>query len=427
MKIWLDVSGLVEWKGNFTGIQRVNYNIAEKLNNSGINYGLFAYDGLFKEVAFNELKASLMETNNKDIDNNKFAAKPLNVKKIIYYTLISSKKIAKRLPIESQIRSIYNPLRSFYRHFKYRPTKTNKTLFEKNSIIFIVDGNWQFQGYAEKMIEEKKKVGFKLVHVVQDLIAYKNPALANPGADIIIGDYFKKMFKAADALAAISDSTKNDIESFLNNYKINNKPIIYTITLGADITLKDKKVSAPLKLNLPKNFVLSVSTIEIRKNYLLFYYIYNLANQMNIQLPHLVIVGRKGWMANEAYSLLTNDPNVNKNITICTNIKDEELTWLYKNCLYTIFPSFYEGWGLPVAESLSYGKCCISSNTSSIPEAGKEFGIYVSPYDPAAFLTQMIRLTDKKNRSKLEKAIKSYKTVSWEDTLNQMLLITKKL
>ena len=60
-------------------------------------------------------------------------------------------------------------------------------------------------------------------------------------------------------------------------------------------------------------------------------------------------------------------------------LTDADLKVLYEGCLFTLFPSFYEGWGLPVTESLAFGKPCIASNRSSIPEAGGKLARYIDP------------------------------------------------
>ena len=128
-------------------------------------------------------------------------------------------------------------------------------------------------------------------------------------------------------------------------------------------------------------------------------------------------------MAEETYTLLTTDPEISKKITLLQGLSDNELAWLYKNCKFTVFPSFYEGWGLPIAEALSYGKCCISSNTSSMPEVGGELVEYVSPYDVAGMMAAIQHLNeDDAYRRRLESKIKSqYKPRSWSDTFEQLL------
>ena len=122
-------------------------------------------------------------------------------------------------------------------------------------------------------------------------------------------------------------------------------------------------------------------------------------------------------MAEETYSLLTNDPDVQKSIQILSGVRDEELEWLYQNCIFTIFPSMYEGWGLPVAESLSHGKVCISSDVSSMPEVGGDLVSYISPYNPAEAIEKIKNLCNDKTRRELEERIRAhYKPVTWQDT-----------
>ena len=75
---------------------------------------------------------------------------------------------------------------------------------------------------------------------------------------------------------------------------------------------------------------------------------------------------------------------------------DATLYQLYERCLFTVFPSFYEGWGLPVGESLWFGKNCIASNASSIPEVGKEFVTYFDPQSLDELKEKLVLCLDKK-------------------------------
>ena len=68
-------------------------------------------------------------------------------------------------------------------------------------------------------------------------------------------------------------------------------------------------------------------------------------------------------------------------ILVLKGINDEELSWLYRNCMFTAYPSLYEGWGLPVAESLRYGKFCIASKISSVPEIAPDLTKLIDPLD----------------------------------------------
>jgi glycosyltransferase involved in cell wall biosynthesis len=135
----------------------------------------------------------------------------------------------------------------------------------------------------------------------------------------------------------------------------------------------------------------------------------------------VVIVGRNGWLTDDIRYTITNDLEAREKILILNDINDRELLWLYKNCLFTIFPSFYEGWGMPIAESLAYGKLCISSNTSSMPEIAGDLIDYFSPYDTGELLERIIENLDEDVRQDKEKIIAShYKQTSWDTMFKQI-------
>ncbi len=73
-----------------------------------------------------------------------------------------------------------------------------------------------------------------------------------------------------------------------------------------------------------------------------------------------------------------------------SDIKDEELSLLYEKSYFTVYPSWYEGWGLPVAESLAHGKFCLAANGTSLREAGGEFAEYLDPYDIPAWSERLL-------------------------------------
>ena len=126
-------------------------------------------------------------------------------------------------------------------------------------------------------------------------------------------------------------------------------------------------------------FLLCVGTIEVRKNHALLYSTYKLADERGIELPPMVIVGRRGWLSEDIYEVMTHDPQTRAKFVFLHDATDEELAWLYRHCEFTVYPSFYEGWGLPIGESLAYGVPCVASRTSSMPEVAGELIPYFSP------------------------------------------------
>jgi glycosyltransferase involved in cell wall biosynthesis len=126
----------------------------------------------------------------------------------------------------------------------------------------------------------------------------------------------------------------------------------------------------------------------------------------------------QGWGVENLMKDIELDPRTREYITILNNISDNELVILYKNSQFTVYPSLYEGWGLPIAESLAYGKYCLASNTSSIPEVGGDLIEYLDPYDVNRWSHRLENLSQNTEVLKeMEKSIKNnYAPISWDET-----------
>jgi len=131
-------------------------------------------------------------------------------------------------------------------------------------------------------------------------------------------------------------------------------------------------------------------------------------------------VGRRGWKTDDIIDIMKSDPDVSDDIVFMQDASDEELSWFYRNCMFTVYPSFYEGWGLPIAESIAYGKPCISSGTSSMPEVAGALIDYFSPLSTDECLNAITKLLSKKELDSAKKRINRYKITSWDDTYDQV-------
>jgi glycosyltransferase involved in cell wall biosynthesis len=102
---------------------------------------------------------------------------------------------------------------------------------------------------------------------------------------------------------------------------------------------------------------------------------------------------RSHGVYDEICELLASDPILAKYFILFDNVSDFELSSLYVHSQYTVYPSRYEGWGLPVLESISFGKSCLCSNASSLPEAGGDFAVYLSPDEPNEWASTIAALS----------------------------------
>jgi glycosyltransferase involved in cell wall biosynthesis len=132
--------------------------------------------------------------------------------------------------------------------------------------------------------------------------------------------------------------------------------------------------------------VLFVSTIEIRKNHRLLVRVWRrlIARHGTEAVPALIFAGQIGWMVDDLLADLAESGHLGGKIEHRPGLSDEELDEAYRSCLFTVFPSFCEGWGLPIAESLAHGKFCVASNRTSIPEVGGDLIDYFDPSDDDA-------------------------------------------
>jgi glycosyltransferase involved in cell wall biosynthesis len=136
----------------------------------------------------------------------------------------------------------------------------------------------------------------------------------------------------------------------------------------------------------------------------------------------LVVVGKKGWM----YEDILKAPKkfgVEKKVKFLDFVPDEDMEEFYKHALFFILPSLYEGFGLPVLEAMKYGCPVITSNVSSLPEAGGDAAIYVDPenVDDIASKMKLLMTNEKLRKEMIKKGYKQIKKFSWEKTARETL------
>jgi hypothetical protein len=176
--------------------------------------------------------------------------------------------------------------------------------------------------------------------------------------------------------------------------------------------------------------VLFVSTIESRKNHLLAFsgWLTLIKRFGARKVPKLVCVGNNGWLNSAVFEKLAASELLRQRVIMLSRIPDPELAALYRNCLFTLYPSSYEGWGLPVTESLCYGKVPLLSDSSSLPEAGGKFGEFFSVSSESEFVSKLERLIfDDAYRAEREAIIRAeFKPRAWSEIGGQIVELVRK-
>jgi len=213
---------------------------------------------------------------------------------------------------------------------------------------------------------------------IHDLIPYINPEVHTFKTKLLFKLYFKNSLRKAKHIITMSEATKKDLISIFN---VNESKI--TVIYPGVNTKKFKKIensklleSIKEKYQLPDKYILYVGTLEPRKNLERLIKAFLYLKEKGI--PHkLILVGKKGWKIEKILTLIKH----NKDIKWLKYVPEEDLPCIYNLAEIFVYPSLYEGFGLPPLEAMACGVPTIVSNISSLPEVVGNAGILVNPYD----------------------------------------------
>ncbi|MHB8621927.1 MAG: glycosyltransferase family 4 protein [Sulfuricaulis sp.] len=266
----------------------------------------------------------------------------------------------------------------------------------------------------------------KLVYTLYDLGFIENPEWTTEANRVACFDGVFNASLYADLIVAISEYSRKHFLKIFPHYPENKVAVVHLASRFSS----QKSIKKPISLDAlqPGRYWLNVGTLEPRKNHMRLLNAYAKLKAFNSNTFPLVIAGGKGWML-ENFNDQIKSLGLYEDIIQLGYINDTELQWLYHNCFCMVYPSLFEGFGLPVLEALSQGAAVITSNTSSIPEIIGNAGIMVDPYDEDAILHAMHRLmTGEVNRETLrEMAILRAANFSWEISAKKVLILYQTL
>jgi len=270
--------------------------------------------------------------------------------------------------------------------------------------------------------------GLQKIIIVHDLIPILHPEYFYKidNKDLLEG--IIQSISYTDKVICVSESTRHD---FLKLRPIFNSSQVYVSLLAGSSCFRpiksndmEIKLRNKYKLALNRDFFLSVCTIEPRKNIQLLISAYEkLLLNNTVDVPLLILTGAYGW---KSQTLLENINRINKqyplSIILSGFVSDEELAVLYSNTIGFIYPSLYEGFGLPPLEAMQCGAPVITSDNSSLPEVVGEAGILINAKDEEGLYNAMIECMNPNNKKKYhEKSIQRAKEFSWKRTVNRII------
>lgn len=266
----------------------------------------------------------------------------------------------------------------------------------------------------------------RLIYTLYDLSFVANPEWTT---ELNRASCFEGMFRSslcADWIVAISEASRQQYLDLFPHFPADRLSVIYPCSRYQDASMLGKKPKA-LQGVPDEGFWLSVGTIEPRKNQKLLVKAYADYLARHGKPMPLVFAGGKGWLM-EDFKQYIQQLGIESSIIFTGYVSDAELIWLYRNCYAHIYPSLFEGFGLPVLEGMQFGAATITSNSTSIPEVSGDSAILLAPEDSASWTDAMLQLAkDQPTRQRLrEKAQQRAAQFSWQDSAQAVLSLYEK-
>lgn len=261
--------------------------------------------------------------------------------------------------------------------------KVLKDLRNEKPDIYFAPTSYIVPAFAPKWL--------KVVITVHDLVAFIFPSTHKAKAVLIERLTLKKALKKAKAVFVVSENTRKDM---LKRFDYPEDRITITTCAPSDffkepIDRKDLE-NFKKKLELPDNFILAVGTLEPRKNISTLIRSFVVIKRKYPDYK-LVIVGKKGWKYNQIEATLKQF-ELEKEVIFPGYLDDHELRKMYALAKVFVFPSLYEGFGIPPLEAMASGCPVVSSNVASLPEVIGDAGLLIDPHNALKMADAVIRL-----------------------------------
>lgn len=258
---------------------------------------------------------------------------------------------------------------------------------------------------------------------VHDLAPFRIKGVAATSNSIKLKLFAKKSCERADKIIAVSNATKQDIVEI---FKIPKEKV--TVSYNGGLPSDFEKIYRLQGIDgiQKEKYFLFVSTIEPRKNLLTLIKAFEKYIDKTKSDFKLVLVGKKGWKCKKIFSAIENSPYRNQ-IILPGYVSDEEKGWLYENAACFVFPSLYEGFGIPILEAMAYDVLTITANNSSLYEVGGEAALYMENTMDAdelcMLMEKVVLMNDEEKlryRRKMKKQIEKF---SWDKNAREVMNI----
>jgi len=304
-----------------------------------------------------------------------------------------------------------------------RLTGSNSVAWNDTDLLLLLDASWGTKIWPA--VRQAKQRGATVGVVIHDLIPVHYPQFFHPKLPSMFRKWLDQTVEHADFFVGVSQTTIHNVQQYVQSHGVHGKwtdDRFSSFSLGADLPIDDCIVPAQESVRSffsgTKDPYLLVATIEPRKNHT---YLLDAFDRVWKESPEtkLCIVGKIGWQCDQVVSRIREHPQYGKSLMMFNDLSDADLRFCYRHAKALVFPSFAEGFGLPIVESLNHGLPVLASDTPIHREVGKELCQYFD-LDDANSLVAKIRETEQADHhAKLQRT--PYPTLTWEESCRDLL------
>lgn len=274
------------------------------------------------------------------------------------------------------------------------------------------------------------KVHGKTVVTVHDMVIKAYPETVRARTKYFLYTGLEKSMKRADVIVTDSNFSKTEIEKYYPKYADKVRVVPCGVDLERFHPIEDTTqiIKVKQKFNLSDEYFLYIGTIEPRKNLTRLIEGYSKFVEKYPECPNLVLAGGKGWLNDEIYSSIEK-LGLKDKATFTEYIPSEDMCALINGAMGFLFPSIYEGFGMPPLEAMACGVPVLTSHEASLPEVVGDCAVMVDAYDTQSIADGIERLyLDKNLREELSvKGLERAKLYTWENASQTLYSIYEEL
>lgn len=304
------------------------------------------------------------------------------------------------------------------------PTRCQPLQHQAGDQLVLLDSSWHADFFP--LAEQLKRDGVGIVSVIYDLIPLTHPQFCDAGLVRVFNEWFDWIAKTADGYVAISATISDQVREEMLR-RVGSEQVAQRwfdhFHLGSELDLTDDALPVePALKQMFKNkdpVYLMVSTIEPRKNHAYLLDAFELAWAKGSR-ARLCIAGRIGWKCDALIERIRQHPQLNQRLFMFNALTDKSLEYAYSNATALVFPSYVEGFGLPLVEAMQRGLPAMGSDIPVFREIGGPFMAYFDLDEPQTLVDLMTQM-ETTGTFPAERDVKEWRWLGWREASAQLV------